>query len=575
MCVSALFISANLFAAPNQYTEILQFGQSSIQCGPAIVNAMFTLSENQVYYDCKEREFKIKYFQTTSDYMKCVGYDYSVYSRYLGGTAVLETSGYFGNNIFSLPPIISTTFTILKHQNEENYEYFIVLEYKNPSGCEGWGMDCGYLATTSSPLFTPNWEALPLLSERPFNLDNTNSQGVQASFITKCNGDAMNFSLTQIAVNDLNCNYNNSIGGNVSCASQYAGLKITKVDAALNPIDNHKFIGTQEWINSLNLPAGYPDIIIEDFIDYNNLAENIPLLPLFGNYMTNNFGYYELEFTYRSLCGDYTETMLIEYGTTYKPTFNFNTMSGASGSMVQVPSNTSLSNPHIGCQNSSLLSFSNIPSGILQANGLNIKVERYDNNTLLNEGTIVDITFANWSSANNINLELFADGVITNPSNAFADNLNNWAGLNGIYTFLENAPGWSGITAAYPDNQDDIYKVTIGYTTTCGTETAEMWFTPTTATCKKIDNEEVSVKVESIIYPNPVSNELNISFHTVDEQSAVNIYNVTGQNVFNKSYNANTFKVDEKLDLGFLDDGIYFLQMKSINGVETHRVVKQ
>lgn len=34
-------------------------------------------------------------------------------------------------------------------------------------------------------------------------------------------------------------------------------------------------------------------------------------------------------------------------------------------------------------------------------------------------------------------------------------------------------------------------------------------------------------------------------------------------------------KVDEKINLDFLTDGVYILSLKSLNGIESHRVVKQ
>ena len=188
----------------------------------------------------------------------------------------------------------------------------------------------------------------------------------------KCNGDAMEFSLSQEAADDLNCSLT---GGATTCAGQFAGLTITKTDANHNQIDDDRYVGTSDWAfnNGIFNSVFYEQ---EDFIDATANADNVQLLNVVNNYMTNNYGFYTLMF------------------------------------------------------------------------------------------------------------------------------------------------------------------VSVEYTTICGTETAEMWFTPTTATCKTgIEEEYVSTATN--IYPNPASDFLNLEFLSTDENPLVTIYSITGKKVYEKSLNNN------------------------------------
>lgn len=71
------------------------------------------------------------------------------------------------------------------------------------------------------------------------------------------------------------------------------------------------------------------------------------------------------------------------------------------------------------------------------------------------------------------------------------------------------------------------------------------------------------------VYPNPVSNILNLSYNT--EISSVTIYNLLGQEVFSKTLNAN----QAKLDLSSFASGSYIVKVKAFDNIKTFKIVKK
>jgi hypothetical protein len=80
----------------------------------------------------------------------------------------------------------------------------------------------------------------------------------------------------------------------------------------------------------------------------------------------------------------------------------------------------------------------------------------------------------------------------------------------------------------------------------------------------KLGDESSSAdsKIESLIkiYPNPTTDILNISDLT--ESSTINVFNVSGQLVLTKS----SVESNEKIDLSYLDNGIYMIVIEGKNG---------
>ncbi|MGC8803049.1 MAG: T9SS type A sorting domain-containing protein, partial [Bacteroidales bacterium] len=71
------------------------------------------------------------------------------------------------------------------------------------------------------------------------------------------------------------------------------------------------------------------------------------------------------------------------------------------------------------------------------------------------------------------------------------------------------------------------------------------------------------------IYPNPVSDILFIKSAKVIKSVAV--YNVTGQLQMLRSINANM----ATLSMESFNNGLYFIQVQTVDGNITHRILKQ
>jgi len=77
------------------------------------------------------------------------------------------------------------------------------------------------------------------------------------------------------------------------------------------------------------------------------------------------------------------------------------------------------------------------------------------------------------------------------------------------------------------------------------------------------------------VFPNPVTDKLNIDINTVSAQKTeVNLYNIEGKIVLSKKLNGANNYINEVLDCSSLNKGIYFLSAKSGNETKTLRVVK-
>lgn len=70
------------------------------------------------------------------------------------------------------------------------------------------------------------------------------------------------------------------------------------------------------------------------------------------------------------------------------------------------------------------------------------------------------------------------------------------------------------------------------------------------------------------LYPNPFSSHLSISY--IEEETELIIYTTTGETVFRKTISIAT----EKLDLTELYSGVYFIELKSRNGKQIRKVIK-
>ncbi|MFK7807968.1 MAG: T9SS type A sorting domain-containing protein, partial [Saprospiraceae bacterium] len=78
------------------------------------------------------------------------------------------------------------------------------------------------------------------------------------------------------------------------------------------------------------------------------------------------------------------------------------------------------------------------------------------------------------------------------------------------------------------------------------------------------------------VYPNPVKNTLNVDFELEqDEVVVLKITDMAGKTIFLEEYAAERGINNYTMNFGSLANSVYFVTMKSSNGMVTKRVVKQ
>ena len=85
----------------------------------------------------------------------------------------------------------------------------------------------------------------------------------------------------------------------------------------------------------------------------------------------------------------------------------------------------------------------------------------------------------------------------------------------------------------------------------------------------KLATDEVKNHVETTLFPNPVSNELNID--SKDNIKEVTVFNLTGQQLFSKKGNSKT----SKIDVSNLKSGVYIVEVKTDKTSKTYKVIKK
>lgn len=81
--------------------------------------------------------------------------------------------------------------------------------------------------------------------------------------------------------------------------------------------------------------------------------------------------------------------------------------------------------------------------------------------------------------------------------------------------------------------------------------------------------EESSSKKEMDIYPNPASNEFQISI--TEQKSKLSIYSITGELVFQSQLNNG----QNKIDISNFESGIYLIEVENENGAMQQKLIKQ
>lgn len=87
-----------------------------------------------------------------------------------------------------------------------------------------------------------------------------------------------------------------------------------------------------------------------------------------------------------------------------------------------------------------------------------------------------------------------------------------------------------------------------------------------------LDETTVQSAYGTCLYPNPVANQLNISFHSEHSNVVVGIYDANGSLLRLKMIQANTRT--DRLDVSDLAAGVYHLTITGSLGAESHKIVK-
>ncbi|MEO5644398.1 MAG: T9SS type A sorting domain-containing protein, partial [Bacteroidia bacterium] len=87
-------------------------------------------------------------------------------------------------------------------------------------------------------------------------------------------------------------------------------------------------------------------------------------------------------------------------------------------------------------------------------------------------------------------------------------------------------------------------------------------------------NEE-TIETNLFAYPNPTDGMVTIDFQSSDEQVEILVFDFTGKIISDQQFNTDHTMKSVNVDLSSNAAGLYFVQMRSAEGVRTVRVMKQ
>jgi len=180
---------------------------------------------------------------------------------------------------------------------------------------------------------------------------------------------------------------------------------------------------------------------------------------------------------------------------------------------------------------------------------------------------------------------LFDDIFLTNSGatvlNVSTDSLTIAAGANSIQTFsISSNTSWtvssnqSWLTAsALSGSGSATITLTAEANPSSAIRTAMVSVSAGAASKTVTVNQSVSTGIEHIedeellIYPNPVSDILFLN--TKSETVVVSVFDITGRRVFNIKV------IDNKVNIGNLQKGIYTIKIEGKKGIIVHKFAKQ
>jgi hypothetical protein len=144
-------------------------------------------------------------------------------------------------------------------------------------------------------------------------------------------------------------------------------------------------------------------------------------------------------------------------------------------------------------------------------------------------------------------------GIELTASPAFAGNIQ-WY-LNG-----DTIPGATNQSYTAAENGD--YTVSYSFIPSCVSTSAKTSVLTVGLSENKINRFAV--------YPNPFKGEITLDFKGLTSQTTVTVFDYSGRKLVEKEIS----NASQKLDLGFLSNGVYMLQFRNTEGVFTKRIVK-
>jgi hypothetical protein len=137
----------------------------------------------------------------------------------------------------------------------------------------------------------------------------------------------------------------------------------------------------------------------------------------------------------------------------------------------------------------------------------------------------------------------------------------------GLYNICVSVTVSCGATATSCANSS-IYKTSSPQQVTSIAKVNVINLSPTALKNNSIQN------IETLIYPNPGKGEFQLKLNGIQGKNIeIGIYSVTGQKVFSSTETNSNGELIKRINLGELQNGIYFLQINSENSIHTSKLI--
>ena len=130
---------------------------------------------------------------------------------------------------------------------------------------------------------------------------------------------------------------------------------------------------------------------------------------------------------------------------------------------------------------------------------------------------------------------------------------------------------WTQITATYTPTVSGVYYFAFNHISATPQATAMSLALDTFAISSVLGNEQFKVD-KLAVYPNPTSSLLNINTNNSDTISAVQILDLNGRQVYNKSFSN---VADAQINVNDLSTGLYLINITTGDKTITRKFMKQ